>query len=227
MISRERLETLSGIIIIVVLSILIYIKFSDIETFFLSLPYTLRGLTFFMLSFIGAVSVIIPIPYTAIIFLIASKIPNINPLEIAFFGGLGSACGEILGWIFGRLITGSVSEKSKRKAMSLMKLISSKGKYAVPIAIFIFALTPMPDDILFIGLGLINYSLIRALIPCLLGKIFMLYIIAFFGISIGTVSRGIDDLVSSLLTTLLLIIILIVTFKIDWEKYLEKKDKVK
>ena len=219
--TSKRIETISGIVIIIIVSILIYVKFNDIENFLLSLPPTLRGLIFFMLSFIGAISVIIPIPYTAVIFLIVSRLPNINPIEVAFFGGLGSALGEILGWIFGRLITNSVSENSRKKAMSLMKLVSSKGKFAVPIAIFLFALTPLPDDILFIGLGLINYSLIEAIIPCIIGKVFMLYIIAFFGISVGTVSRG-NDLITTLLATLFLIIIVLFVFKIDWEKYLRK-----
>ncbi|RLI14598.1 hypothetical protein DRO49_06060, partial [Candidatus Bathyarchaeota archaeon] len=89
--TSKKLETISGIVIIIIVSILIYVKFNDIENFLLSLPPTLRGLIFFMLSFIGAISVIIPIPYTAVIFLIVSRLPNINPIEVAFFGGLGSA----------------------------------------------------------------------------------------------------------------------------------------
>ncbi|RLE58116.1 MAG: hypothetical protein DRJ32_07075 [Thermoprotei archaeon] len=218
----KKLGNYFSILAILVISFILYLFFGYIKDLFLNMPYTYRWLAFFMVSFIGATSVIFPIPYTVIIFLLASRIPNINPLEIAVFSGLGSALGEVVGWVLGRLVTGAVSTSTRRRADALLRIIRMKGEWFVPIVVFLFAFTPLPDDILFIGLGLVNYPLLKALIPCVAGKITMLYVISFFGVQLGSASEGLDDLTISLITLAVLIAIILIVFKVDWESILEK-----
>ena len=222
-----KLGNYFSILAILIASFILYLFFGYIKDVFLNLPYTYRWLVFFMISFIGATSVIFPIPYTVIIFLLASRIPNINPLEVAVFSGLGSALGEVVGWVLGRLVTGAVSTSTRRRADALLRIIRMKGEWFVPIVIFLFAFTPLPDDILFIGLGLVNYPLLKALIPCTAGKITMLYVVSFFGIQVSSASERLDDLTVSLITLAVLIAIIFIVFKIDWEKILEEKIAVK
>ena len=98
------------------------------------------------------------------------------------------------------------------------------------IAIFLFALTPLPDDLLFIPLGVMRYSLIRALIPALIGKICMNFIVAYsgrFSIQIirdifGAESDWISTLIAMVLAIALLIIVFVIMFRMDWEKFLER-----
>lgn len=95
---------------------------------------------------------------------------------------------------------------------------------------FLFALTPLPDDLLFIPLGVIRYSIVRVFIPALIGKFCMNLIVAYsgrFSIHIiknvfGVESDWITALIGMILAIVLLIIVFIIMFKLDWEKYLEK-----
>jgi len=173
----------------------------------------------FLISLIGASSIIIPIPYTIIIFLIASKY---DPVLLAIAGGAGAALGEFTGYMLGFYGQKILGEERRRKMEFMVKLF---GRYG-PLAIFIFALTPLPDDLLFIPLGILRYKLIKALIPALLGKMLMVYLLAYFGrigarVILLIFGEG-NEWLGMIITTVLLAIILVMLFRIDWEKVFQK-----
>jgi len=173
----------------------------------------------FAMSFIGASSIIFPIPYTIVIFIIASKY---DPILLAVAGGTGAALGEFTGYLLGFYGRRVLSEERQRKMEALVKLF---GRYG-PLAIFIFALTPLPDDLLFIPLGILRYKFIKAFVPALLGKIFMIYILAYFGrigANVILLIFGEGNIwVGMAITAVLLAIILVMLLRIDWEKVLQK-----
>jgi len=189
----------------------------------LALQYGYFGI--FLLSLIGALSVIFPIPYTVVIFTLGG-IKEFEPLFIATAAGLGSAIGEFSGYLLGFGGRKVISEKYKKKMDFLLKIFDKYGL----IAIFLFALTPLPDDLLFIPLGVMRYNLIRAFIPALIGKFCMNLIVAYSGrFSVGIIrdifgveSDWISTLVGMILAIVLLIIVFVIMFKVDWEKYFEK-----
>jgi len=187
----------------------------------LALQYGYFGI--FLISFIGALSIIFPIPYTVIIFTLGGIF---EPLWIAVAAGIGSAVGEFSGYLLGFGGRRIISEKYKKKMEFLMKIFDRFG----PIVIFFFALTPLPDDLLFIPLGVIRYSLIRAFIPALIGKVCMNFIVAYsgrFSIQIirdifGVESGWVSTLIGMVLAIVLLVIVFVIMFKVDWEKLFEK-----
>ncbi len=180
----------------------------------------------FVASFIGAMSIIIPIPYTVLIFLMGKIL---NPILVAFSAGAGAALGEFFGYLMGYYGRAVISEERKKKVDYVLKVFSRYGA----LAIFIFALTPLPDDLLFIPLGIMRYSFIKAFIPCLLGKIVMSLILAYGGaMSIGFI----EDLFGGeegsvwmmIISAILLFAVIVIMLKVDWEKLLpmeEKKEK--
>ncbi|MEM3536196.1 MAG: VTT domain-containing protein [Candidatus Bathyarchaeia archaeon] len=194
----------------------------------LALQYGYFGI--FMLSLLGALSIIFPIPYTVIIFTLGGlKVGEtwvFEPLWIAIAAGLGSALGEFSGYLVGFGGRKVMSEKYKKKMDFLVKLFNKFG----PVTIFIFALTPLPDDLLFIPLGVMRYSFVRAFIPALAGKFFMNLIIAYsgrFSIQIirdifGVESDWVSALISMVVAVVLLIVVFIIMFYVDWEKRFEK-----
>jgi len=172
----------------------------------------------FIISFIGSVSVVFPIPYTLVIFFLGS---SLDPFLVAISGGLGSALGEFSGYALGYYGRTVVSEERRRKMNYMVKLFDRYG----PVAIFLFALTPLPDDLLFIPLGVMRYPFWKAFIPALLGKTLMTFILAYSGQqSIGLIESlfaGSGELVT-VVTLVLLIVIIVAMIKIDWEKLFEK-----
>lgn len=172
----------------------------------------------FIISFVGSVSVIFPIPYTLAIFFMGTVL---DPFFIAVSGGLGSALGEFSGYTLGYYGRTIISEKRLKKMDFMAKIFSKYG----PAAIFLFALTPLPDDLLFIPLGIMRYPFWKAFIPALFGKTVMTFIVAYSGQqSIQTIRTlfGEVGLLGTLITTVLLILIIVAIVKIDWEKIFEK-----
>jgi len=203
----------------------------DIENWLkdFAVQYSYFGI--FVISLLGATSIFVPIPYTIVIFILGGLQDTLGnwvfePLWIAVAAGLGSAVGEFSGYLIGMGGRKVISDRYKKRMDFLVKLFKKYG----PIAIFVFALTPLPDDLLFIPLGVIRYSLLRAFIPALLGKFFSNLIIAYSGrLSLEIVKRifgvegeGTSLLVGTVIGIVLLIIVLIIMFKVDWEKRFAK-----
>ena len=189
----------------------------------LSIQYGYFGI--FLISLFGAMSIFFPIPYTVVIFTIGG-IKVFEPVWVAVAAGIGSTVGEFSGYLIGFGGRKAISEKYQKKMDFLMKLFKKFGS----VIIFLFALTPLPDDLLFIPLGVMRYGIIRALVPALIGKVLMNLIIAYsgrFSVQIirdifGVESDWVSALIGMVLAIVLLIVVLVAMFKLDWEKYFEK-----
>ncbi len=167
----------------------------------------------FLLSLIGASSVIIPIPYTVILLAIA---PAFDPILLTISAGFGSGLGELVGYTLGYLGRGMVGKGKQSQLNAMLKIFDRFGAFAL----FLFALTPLPDDLLIIPLGLIRYSFWRTLAACLAGKLVMIFIIANVGKVTGELF--LVSLPLALLTAVFLVLIIVLMFKIDWVKLAEK-----
>jgi len=184
----------------------------------------------FLASLLGSVSIFFPVPYTLILFTLGS-IESFNPVMLSVASGLGSGLGEFSGYLLGLSGRRIISDKNKRKMDYLLKLF---GRFW-PFAIFLFALTPLPDDLIFIPLGVMQYSLLKAIMPALIGKFCMSLIIVYsarFTVHIareifGVEGEGFSALISMVVASVLLVIIFIVMFKVDWEKIFEKRSAKK
>lgn len=165
-----------------------------------------------LLSFVGASSVIIPIPYAVILFGIA---PAFNPLLLAIAAGLGAAGGELVGYGLGYAGRHAVGKKRRRQLDAMLSIFKRFGV----LAVFIFAFTPLPDDLLFIPLGLMHYSLWKAFAACVAGKFAMSFIIAYVG---GAVGDLFPDWMLAAVVAVLLVLVVVVMFRIDWVKVAER-----
>ncbi|MDH7564212.1 MAG: VTT domain-containing protein [Candidatus Bathyarchaeota archaeon] len=189
----------------------------------LSVQYGYFGV--FLIAFIGAVSIFFPIPYTVVIFTLGGT-TAFDPVLIALVAGAGSALGEFSGYLLGIGGRKAISERYKRKMDVLTRAFNRFGW----VVIFVFALLPLPDDLIFIPLGVMRYNVIKAFIPALIGKICMNFIVAYSGrLSIQVIRGffGVDSdwasaAIGMILAVALLVIVFIVMFKVDWERRLEK-----
>ncbi len=189
----------------------------------IALQYGYLGV--FIVSFIGASSIVLPIPYTILIIYFGSQW---DPLLVALAGGAGSAVGEFFGYLLGYYGRTVVSEENQKKMNYILKIFSRYGAFTI----FLFALTPLPDDLLFIPLGIMRYSFLKAFVPSLLGKLLMCLILAYGGyFSIGIIEDLLGEagtIYTTVATAVLLIVVIVAMFKIDWEKFFpleEKEDK--
>jgi membrane protein YqaA with SNARE-associated domain len=172
----------------------------------------------FFISLVGSLSIIIPVPYTLVIYVMGTVL---DPILVAIASGFGSAVGEFSGYALGYYGRAVISEERQRKMDFMVKVFDRYGFFAI----FFFALTPLPDDLLFIPLGIMRYKFVKAFIPSFLGKLLMSFILAYSGyLSIGFIRDllGEGGLIGAVVTVILLIVIMVAVLKIDWEKIFEK-----
>jgi len=208
-----------------------------------------------IICFLGDASIGFPVPYPFVLFAISSSIFEryndlfgnlqtvlqqapywIEIMGIAAVSALGCALGELAGYLLGfsakKLANGSNSELL-RNVDGFGKLILDNKK-RTPIYIFLFAMTPLPDDLIFIPLGMIKYPAWKCILPGWLGKIFIttFYCLWPIFIQLGIISTGAasDDINSVITEAIMLLITITVMFFImsfNWNKLLENRKKNK
>ncbi len=173
----------------------------------------------FVVCIIGNVSVFIPIPFALMVYAFGA---TLNPLLLGLVCGLGSTIGEmvsyVLGWGGRKVIEGRYGSRLD----AVEKLIERYGAFSV----FLFALLPLPDDLLLIPLGMMKYDVRKTFIAMLLGKTIMCSSLAYAGAFSFNYLKDVfagGGMFSGVISVILLVAIIIAMLKIDWVKILEEK----
>ena len=201
-------------------------QFQGIFTWMYNFCVQYGYLGIFAISLAGAMSIIVPVPDTIMVFSLAGLQTGGNwvfaPLLIAFAATLGGAIGEVSGYLLGLSSKKVITGKYKKNVDFLAKFFNKFGA----IAIFAFALTPLPDDMVFIPLGSSRYNPIKAFAPALTGKLLLCLAVAYGGrFSVGIIRDifGVGgDMTSLAISTGIGIAFAIALFKVDWTKHFEK-----
>ena len=197
-----------------------------IENFFnFGLEFEYLGIVLF--SFISSVIVFIPIPYFPVL-MAAALDKNLDPTLIAFFSAIGAVAGKMIIFYasyYGRKII--FNDYTKKSTLPLQKLLRRYGW----IGAFIAAATPIPDDIIYIPLGLAKYNPLKFASSLFAGKLVLSEITVVLGVYFGRpfmeflIAKTSDP--KSLITitgiTIAIIVVTIYYFiKTDWGKIIGK-----
>lgn len=158
------------------------------------------------------------LPYYTILLFVASLCSDPRTLFlIALVSAIGATIGKLVVYLVGRGILALSKEETKRRVAFFSKLIRRWGW----IVIFIAAMTPIPDDVVYIPLAFSKFDVIPYLTAVLLGKIVLKTFIVFAG------SFALQFLVEKFLLPTQIavpiliiasIVIMVVIVKIDWEE---------
>jgi len=180
----------------------------------------------FVISLFGNSTILISIPYPTAIFVLGSL--GLNPFLLGLISGLASAVGEVVAYLFGLGGRQLLSQKYIEKFKSIDNYLRRKPK-AVPVILYLFAATPIPDDIILVPLGMMKYKFWKAFIPVTLGKITHSLIFALLGRgSLKLIKSAFlteQGLILSVTSFLLIIVAIYLVIKIDWSKIFGRKDR--
>lgn len=179
-----------------------------------------------IISFIGSIIVFVPIPYFPIL-VTAALNPKFDPHIIALISAIATVAAKTIIFFasyYGRKI---LSDDTKKRMLPLQRVVS---RYGWPSA-FAAALTPIPDDLVYIPLGLAKYSPWKFAAATFSGKFLMNEVIVWGAVYLGRpfVERMIESSASE--TTLIiagaasitaLAVIIYASLKIDWSKIIGK-----
>ena len=182
------------------------------------------GLT--IVSFFGSLIPFVPIPsfilvatmaageqFDIHVLVLIAAITSTAAKQIIFYASYG-----------GRKI---ISEKTKKRMMPFQKLVKRYGASAA----FVAAATPIPDDIIYIPLGLAKYNPKRFFVATLSGKIVLFYVIVlishYTGLSLlDPVLQQIDDplpvYIGIIALGVAMTVVVILLLRLNWEKILGK-----
>ncbi len=99
-----------------------------------------------------------------------------HPFYFAILFGLGGTLGELITYFIAyssRLILERkirLKRKIRKKLDSLKKKLGSWIEFTAEILVFIFAATPLPDDLVFFYLGFQKFPVTKLFLPCWAGK---------------------------------------------------------
>ena len=180
------------------------------------------GLT--IVSFFGSLIPFVPIPSFVLVATMAvgeqfdihvlvliAAITSTAAKQIIFYASYG-----------GRKI---ISEKTKKRMLPFQKLVKRYGGSAA----FVAAATPIPDDLVYIPLGLAKYNPKRFFVATLLGKFVLYYVIVlishYMGLSLlEPVLKQIDDplpvYIGIIGLGIAMTIVVILLLRLNWEKIL-------
>jgi membrane protein YqaA with SNARE-associated domain len=129
----------------------------------------------FLISLISSLTIILPLPSAAFVFGLGSVL---NPMALGIISGAGAAIGETLGYVIGLGSRKVLRKNWKKQVADVEKLFAKYGGFFV---LFVFAATPLPDDIAGIVGGILKYPFKKYFLAVLLGKIVMNVVIAYAG----------------------------------------------
>ena len=175
-----------------------------------------------LISFVGSIIVFVPIPYFPVLITAAFN-DNLNPTLIALSSAIGAVIAKLIIFYASYYGRNMLSSKIKGKMIPLQRLL---GRYG-GIGAFIAAVSPIPDDIVYIPLGLAKYSPWKFAIATFLGKFVLNEMFVIGAIYFGkpfvnnmmSNSTNIDYLiVVTIASVAALGVIIYFALKIDWAK---------
>jgi membrane protein YqaA with SNARE-associated domain len=171
----------------------------------------------FLISIIGNFTVFFPVPFVVTIYAFGA---TLNPLLLGLACGIGSTIGEFSAYLIGSGGRRIINERYGKRLETAKLLVQKYGM----IIIFVFAVLPLPDDLILIPLGVLRYNLKKAMAAMFLGKFIMCTSVAYAGRYSYAFIRDIfvsSGWVGGLASIGLLILLIYLMVKVDWTKFID------
>jgi membrane protein YqaA with SNARE-associated domain len=170
----------------------------------------------FLISLFGNFTIFFPVPFVITIYALGA---TLNPMILGLVCGVGSAIGELSAYLLGRGGRRVIDDKYGPRLENVKLLIQ---RYGVAI-IFLFAVLPLPDDLILIPLGMLRYNLKKAMATMLIGKTLMCIGVAYAGKYSYTLIKDIfaNSVLGGILSIALLFIIISIMLKVDWSRFVQ------
>ena len=177
-----------------------------------------------IVSFFGSLIPFVPIPSFVLVATMAVGEQFDIHILVIIAALTSTAAKQIIFYVSygGRKI---ISEKTKKRMKPFQKLVKRYGGSAA----FFAAATPIPDDLVYIPLGLAKYNPKRFFVATLLGKVVLYYVIVlishYMGLSLlEPILQDIQDplpvYVGIIALGVAMTVIVILLLRLDWERIL-------
>lgn len=134
----------------------------------------------FVISALGNAVPYSSVPYLAFIAAYSMAMEAGSRILLVLVGALGATAGKLLIYAASRYAAEKVISEERKKDMEYLRRALSR-RYLGLLAVLLFAATPLPDDVLYVPLGVAKYDPTHFFAGTLLGKTVIVGIAVFLG----------------------------------------------
>lgn len=158
------------------IAVLVYF-FHDIENLERFLPYGYLGI--FLVTLIGSSTVIFPVPGELVVWMAGgTMLPFLwTGVWVGVVASIGGTLGELTGYLVGYWGQGAVKMEQRKMYQRAERWMK---RYGSPI-VFLFALTPLPFDLVGIASGALKFPLWKFILFCWAGRLPRSILVAYLG----------------------------------------------
>jgi len=156
--------------------------------------------------------------YTFVVLCVAAHHKTADLAAAALAVALGAALGKVVVFFTSRKIGEAVMGREAEYAKRLFEKIS---KWGIDLAVVAFAASPLPDDVLYIPLGMAGYDLRRFFVAVLVGKTILAVVLVFFFGELGGLFLDTLGIVGVALTVGLAVFGSVLVARVRWSAVLQ------
>ncbi len=176
----------------------------------------------FIISFLGNAVPYMTVPYLAAIAAYAAAIQSPwERLILVLASGIGAGLGKVIVYLIGRGARLLISTERRRE----MQLAARLMRRSVFLAVFLFAALPLPDDILYLPLGVMGYSLSLFTIAVVAGKIVITGAAVMLGASFAAVAPQVEPLYLALAAAITGIGLSVIVARMSWIRVIDAYER--
>lgn len=151
--------------------------------------------------------------------------PMLNVAAITFFGVIGSVVGRYLMYVYSKFFANYLPKKEE-KNLSYFKKFVAGNEFNLSVGTFLYALTPLPSNFLFISLGLSKTNIKPALLGFALGRFLSYFTLITVSMrAYSYLSRYVSGSAMSIIVELLGLFFAILIMFVNWKNVYEKGRK--
>lgn len=176
----------------------------------------------FVISLVSNSIPFVGIPYLAIVAGYATIYTS--PIDRALLivsSAAGAALGKIVIYFLGSAVRLKLSKESEENLRTFLRL----AKRSMFLAIVIFASTPLPDDLLYVPLGVMRYPLPQYFLAILMGKVILTTVVIYYLGWVIEQTVNSESPVVSAATITFTVYLTYLALKINWGDVLNELEK--
>jgi hypothetical protein len=147
--------------------------------------------------------------------------PSLNSLGLAGFGVLGTVVGRYVMYFYSKILNRFVPKKYTGN-LNYLAQIAGKNKLSVFLVTFLYALSPLPSNLLFIGSGLSCIDLLPLLGGFAFGRVISYASLAYVSNRLFFLAGGATVWYGSYVVDIVGVLGALSVVVVDWEKMVQR-----
>jgi membrane protein YqaA with SNARE-associated domain len=153
---------------------------NDAVEHFLDLAARFGAPGMFVAGLVGNASVLVQVPYTLPLLSVALEGATLGHLLVLGLAcGIGAGVGEIISYLIADAILARTPELPESRVYRWIERNTDHHPVLTKLAIFVWAVTPLPDDTVIVPLAMVSYGVRRIALPLFTGKVVHNLVIAY------------------------------------------------